>query len=43
MEFQTGGVVYHCPLYAFQPRTEVLEPVGEDTAELMADLRASRH
>ena len=25
MEFRAAGSVYRCPLYAFQPRTELLE------------------
>lgn len=42
MEFRTGGVVYRCPLYAFQPRTEVLEPAVEESAERAATLTSLR-
>ena len=42
MEFRTGGVAYHCPLYAFQARTEVVEPAVEESAERAATLTSSR-
>jgi len=42
MEFRSGGVLYRCPLYAFQPRTEVLGVAAEESAERAATAASSR-
>jgi hypothetical protein len=40
MEFRVDGAVYSCPLYAFQPRTELLE-ASEDSTEQAVILGSS--
>jgi hypothetical protein len=41
MEFRAAGAVCRCPLYEFQPRTEVLDAAEETSGDQQATLTFS--
>ena len=41
MEFRAAGALYRCPLYEFQPRTEVLGAAEETSGDQHATLTTS--
>jgi hypothetical protein len=41
VEFRAAGALWRCPLYEFQPRTEVLDAAEEASGDQQATLTSS--